>query len=138
MGNELLRHGLCQSRVNNGNIRSDFEVSNRVLNSFLIVRDNGKCGYLGSGSGSRRNRTELRFVSQCRDTEYFTHIFKGAIRILILNPHCLSRINRRTSADGNNPIRSEILHLLCALHYGIYGRIGLNPFKKLYFHTGFL
>ena len=138
MRNELLRHGLCQSRVNDSNIRSNLKIGKRILNTLLVICNNRKCGYLGSCSGSRRNRTELSFVPQCRDTEDLTHIFKSAIRILVLNPHCLSRINRRTSTDGNNPIRSEVLHLLRTLHYGIYGRIGLNPFKKLYFHTGFL
>ena len=138
MGNKFLRHGLCQSRINNSHIRGDFKVCDGILNSLLIVRDNGKCSYLCCRSGSRGNRAELCLISKCRDAKDLTHIFKGAIRILILNPHCLSRINRRTSADGNNPIRSEVLHLLRALHYGIYRRIGLNPFKKLYFHTCFL
>ena len=138
MRHQLLRHGLCQSRIYDSHIGSDFKVRNGVFDSLFIVCNNGKCGYLGSCSGSGGNGTELCLLSQRWNTEDLAHIFKGAVRILVLNPHCLRRINGRSSTDCHNPIRSEVQHFLGTLHYGINGRVRLNTFKKLYLHACFL
>ena len=46
MCNQLLRHGLCQFRINNCNIRCDFKISNRIeafkksIKNFVEFKEN--------------------------------------------------------------------------------------------------
>ena len=137
VGYQFLRHGLCQIRIDDGYIRGDLEISDRIFNSLLIVCNDRECSNLCSSSGSRRNCTEMSFSSQFRDTKYLTHIFKGNVRILIFDPHCFCCVDRRTTTHSNDPVRLECFHSCSALHYGFYGRIRLNAFVKLNFHSCF-
>ncbi len=43
---QLLRHGLCQIRIYDGNIRCDLEVSDGVLNALGIISNNREGSYL--------------------------------------------------------------------------------------------
>ena len=92
--NQLLRHGSSQFRINDCHIRSNLEISDRILDAILIIGNDRKCGYLCSSSGSRRNCTEVSLGAQLRKTENLTHIFKGAVRILVLDPHSLGSVDR--------------------------------------------
>ena len=80
----------------------------------------------------------MSFSSQFRDAEYLTHIFKGDVRIFILDPHCLCCVDWRTTAHSNNPVRLECFHGCCAFHNGLYGRIRLDALVKLNLHSCFL
>ena len=62
--NEFLRHGLCEFRINNGNIRSDLKVSDWVFNALIIIGDDGESGDFGCSTGSRGDCAEMRFGSQ--------------------------------------------------------------------------
>jgi len=138
VGNQLLRHGLGQIRIHDGDIRGDFKIGNRVLDTLLIVGDDGKRGHFGSRTGSGRNRAEMGLFAELGQTEHLAHILKGGLGILILDPHGLCGIDRRTAAHGNNPVRLKFLHGRRTAHNGFDGRIGLNAFKELDFHAGFL
>ena len=50
--------------------------------------------------------------------------------MLIENPHCFSCVNRRTTANGNDNIRTKLLHRLGALEYGFDRRIRLDALKQ--------
>ena len=115
MCNQLLRHGFCQCTINNGNIRRNVEVCQRILDTLVIVGDNRECGYFGCRTGCRRNCTELCLCPQCREIKRCAKVFKLGIRIFIECPHCLCSIDRRTAAHGNNPIRLKFPHLFCTL-----------------------
>ena len=138
VSNLLNRKGCNEIRVEDRNIRGDLKVSQRILDALCVIGDNGESGYLGCSSGSRRNCTEVSFRSQLREVERNDKIFKGRIRVLIECPHCLCGIDWRTTADGNDPVRLEFGHCLCAFHNGLNGRVWLNALEKLNFHAGFL
>ena len=76
-------------------------------------------------------------LTEFRNTEYLAHIFEGAIRILILDPHSLRCIDRRTAADRYDPVRLELQHRICTLHDCLYRRIRLDTVKDLDFHACF-
>ena len=135
---QLLRHCLCKVGINDGNIRSDLEVCDRVLDAVVVVGDDGERGNLGSSTGSGRNSAEVCFLSQLRDTEYLAHILKGTFRILVLDPHCLSSVDRRAAAHCYDPVWLEVEHLCCAVHNGGYRRIRLNAVDDHYFKASFL
>ena len=49
---QFLRHGLCQIRINNRNIRCDLKICNRILDSLLIICNDGKRSNFCCSSGS--------------------------------------------------------------------------------------
>ena len=79
----------------------------------------------------------MRFLAQLRQGEHLAHIFKRRLGIFVLDPHGLGRIDGRAAAHGNDPIRLEADHGLRAAHDGLDGRIRLNAFKQLDFHSRF-
>ena len=50
-------------------------------------------------------------LAQRRDAEDLAHILKGDVRILVLDPHGLGGVDGGTAADGNDPVRLELLAL---------------------------
>ena len=137
MCNQLFRHSFCQFRIYNGNVRRDIKVSQRILNTLVIVRNYRKCSYFCRSTRCRRNCTKFCLCPQCREAKRCNDFFKCSIRILIEYPHCLCSVNRRATTHGNDPIRLEFPHCFCTLHYGFYRRIRFNAFKQLHFHAGF-
>ena len=119
MSCKFLGHSLCKLRVNNCNIRSNLEVSKRILDAFFIVSNNRESSNLGSGTGCGRNSTEACLLTKLGNPEYYTHLFKGNFRILILDPHSFCSINRRTTADSYDPVGLKFSHSLCTTHNGI-------------------
>ena len=79
----------------------------------------------------------MSLFAELRQTEYLAHILEGDIGILILDPHCLGCIDRRTAAHCDDPVGLEFKHLLCAVHNGLDGRVGFDTFDKSDFHSGF-
>ena len=120
MCNKFNRHCLRKFRIYNGNIRCNLKVRNRIFDTFFIIRDNRKCRNLSGSTRCRRNRTEMCFLSEFWKPEYLTHILKCHIRIFILNPHSLCRINRRTATHSNNPVRFKLLHNFRSTHNSFY------------------
>ena len=49
---QFLRHGLCQIRINNRNIRCNLKICNRILDSLLIICNDGKRRNFCCSSGS--------------------------------------------------------------------------------------
>ena len=137
MGNQLLRHGLCKIWIYDRNIRGDFEVCDRVLDTLLVIGNDRECGNLSCSSGCGGNCTEMSFLSQLRNTEYLTHIFKSDVRILVFDPHSLCCIDRGTAAHSYDPVWLECFHSCCTLHNSLYGRIRLDAFEKLNLHSCF-
>ena len=136
--NQLLRHSFSQVGINDCNIRSDLEVSDRVFDTVVVISDDGERGDLGSGTGGGRNSAEVCFLSQLGNAEYLAHILKGTFRILVLDPHSLRSVDRRTAAHSHDPVRIELKHLLSAVHNGSNRRIRLNAVNDHYFKSGFL
>ncbi len=77
-------------------------------------------------------------LAQLGEAERLNDILKLGLRILIEHPHGLCSINRAASADGNDPVRTEFLHRLCAPHDRLDRRIRLNALKELYLETSAL
>ena len=136
MSYQLLRHGLCQLRIHDCNVRGNLKVGDWIFNSLFVVCDDGECGNFCSCSGCGRNRTEFCLGAQLWQSEYHAHILKGYFRIFVLNPHCFRRIDWRTATDCYNPIRAKVLHKCRTLHYGLNGWIRLDSFKYTNFHSG--
>ena len=137
VGNQLLRHGLGQLGIDDGDVRRDLEVGDRVLGSLGIVGDDGEGGHFGRRAGSGGNGAEVGFVTQFGKSEDLAHVFEGAFRIFIFDPHGLRRVDGRTAADGNDPVGTEFLHHFGASHHGFDGRVGFDAFENLHFHAGF-
>ena len=135
---ELLGHCLSQLGVDDGNVRGDLEVGDRVFDALLIIRDDGECSDLGGRAGGRGDGAEMRLLAQLGDAEHLAHILKGAVRIFVLDPHCLGSVDGRAAADGDDPIRLIVDHDLRAAHHGVNGGIRLDAVKNLDFHPGFL
>ena len=138
VSNELLRHSFCQIRIHDRNVRCNLKVSNRILNTLLIICDDWECGYFRRSSRCGWNCTEMSFAAKLRKSEHLTHILKSNFRILILNPHSLRCINRWSSTHCNDPVRLKLKHLLCALHDGFNGRIRLDTLNQVDLHSRFL
>ena len=138
VGSQLLRHRLCQIRVNDCYIRRNIEISQRVLDALLVICDYAECRNLGCCAGGRRNRAEFRLCAQGREAERCNQILKLCIRILVECPHRLCCIDRGSAADCYDPVRTELLHQLRALHDRLYARIRLYSLKQSHFHAGLL
>ena len=134
---KLLRHCLSEFRIDDGDVRSDLKVCDRVFDALLIISNNGKCRHLRCRSRCRRYSDKFCFLAKFRNSENLAHILKCALRILILDPHCLRSIDRRAAAHGDDPVRLELEHFLCTVHDCCYRRIRLDAFDKCNFHTGF-
>ena len=137
MGYQLYRHCFSQFRVYDCNIRCDFKISQRILNTFFVICDNWECRNFRCCTGCRRYCTEMCFFTKLRHTEYLAHFFKCNVRIFIFYPHCLCCINRRTAANRYNPVRSVFFHNLSTLHDSVYWRVGFDALKQFYFHSCF-
>ena len=133
----LCRKGGNQHGIQDGNVRCDLKVCQRILDSLGVICDNGESSYLCGSSGCGGNGAEMRFRAQLREVKGNDQILEGGIRMLVKGPHCLGSINGGAAADGYDPVGLEFLHGLCAAHYGLYGRIRLNAFKESHFHAGF-
>ena len=79
----------------------------------------------------------MSLSAELRNTEHLAHFFKSDFRIFILDPHSFCGIDRRTAADGYDPVRLEFFHSRSALHNGLNGGIRLNTFEQLNLHAGF-
>ena len=136
--NELLRHRLGKVRVNDGDIRGNLEVGDRVLDALLIIGDDGERGHFRCGAGSRGNGAEVCLLAKLRQAEDLAHILKRNVRVFIFDPHSFCGIDRRAAAHRDDPIRLELDHLLRTLHNGLNRRVRLNAFNQLDLHAGFL
>ena len=132
---ELLRHGQRNICIQNCNIRGNFKISQRIFNISLIISDNGKGCNLCCCAARGRNSYENCFIAQRGNRERVLDILKGFLRMLIEDPHRLSRINRRAAADSHNYIRLEGAHGFCTTKNSFNRRIRLNTFKKLRLHA---
>ena len=138
VGDQLLRHGLRKLRVDDGDIRSDFKVRDRILCSLFIVCDDGEGSDLRGSAGGGGDGAEAGLPPKLWKTEDLAHILKAAVGVFVADPHRLCRIDRRATAHRDDPVGAEALHRLCALHNRIYGRVGFDPLIELDLHTGFL
>ena len=48
VSDQFLRHRLCQIRIDDGDIRCDLEVSDRILDALLVIGDDRESGDFGS------------------------------------------------------------------------------------------
>ncbi len=135
---QLGGHAVGELGVNNGHVGRDLEVSDGVLDALVVVRDDGERGDLRRGAGGGADGAEVGLLAQLRDAEDLAHVLEGALRVLVLDPHGLGRVDGRAAADGNNPVRAEGLHGRGALHDGLHGRIGLDALEQLDLHAGSL
>ena len=138
IGNLLDGKALYQCRVDDGHVRRDFKVGQRILDALGVVRDDGKCRHFRRRAGRGRDGAEAGLRPQFREIERRAQILERRLGILVERPHGLGRVNRGTAANGHDPIRLEICHGLCALHDRLYRRIRLDTLEKRDFHAGFL
>ena len=135
---ELLRHCFCKVGINDSNIGSNLEVSDRILDTLVVICDDRECGNFSSCTRCRRNSAEVSFLSEFGNTEYLTHIFKCAVGVLVLYPHSLSCVDRRTAAYCYDPVGLELEHCVCTLHNCFNRRIRFYILKELNLHACFL
>ena len=136
VGDEFLRHGVGQLRVNDGDIGGDLKVGDGVLDTLLVVGDDGERRDLGRGAGGGRNGAEMGLAAQRRDAEHLAHILKGDIGVLVLDPHGLGGIDGGAAADCDDPVGLEFFHSGSALHDCLDRRVRLDAFKQLNLHAG--
>ena len=135
---QLGGHGVGELGVDDGDIRGDVEVGQRVLDALGVVRDDGERGDLGSGTGGRGDSAEVSLLTQLGEAERLDDVVEGLLGILVEDPHGLSGIDGRAAADGDNPVGLELAHGLGALHDRLDGRIGLDALEQLDLETAFL
>ena len=135
---KLSRHGVGELGVDDGDIRGDVEVGQRVLDALGVVGDDGEGGNLGSGTGGRGDGAEVSLLTQLGEAERLDDVIEGLLGILVEDPHGLSGIDGRAAADGDNPVRLELAHGLGALHDRLDGRIGLDALEQLDLEAAFL
>ncbi len=137
IGNLFCWQTLHQCRIYDRYIWCDLKVSKGILDSLGIVCDHRKCRYFRRCTGSRRNRAEACLRPEFWKIKGCAQILKSGIRVLIKCPHCLSRINRGTSSDRNNPVRLKLFHCLSAFHNSLHRWVRLYTLKKPDFHPRF-
>ena len=138
VGHQLLGHGLGQLRIDDGHVGGDFKVRDGVLDTLLVVGDDGERGHLCGRAAGGGHRTEVGLAPQLGDPEHLAHVLEGALRILVLDPHGLGRVDGAAAADGHDPVGAEVLHDRRALHDGVHGRIALDALEQGHLHAGFL
>jgi len=138
IGRQLLRHRLRKLGIDNSHVRRNIEVGQRILDTFLVIGNDREGGDFRRRARGGRDSTEFRLCAQRREIERRAKRFKCGIGILVEGPHRLCSINRRTAADGYNPIRLELAHRLCTLHNRFHGGIRLHTLKQTDFKAGFL
>ena len=79
----------------------------------------------------------MRFGTKLREVKGNAEILESCVRVFIESPHCLRGIDRRASADCDDPVGLGFSHCRGAGHNSINGRVRLNAFEKLDFHSGF-
>ena len=126
VSNKLNRHAVSELRVNNCDVRGNLEVSDWVLNALLVIGNDGECGYLSCGTGSRRNCAEVSLGAELRKTKDLAHVLKSGLWVLVLDPHSFSCVDWGAAADSNDPVWLELGHLSSTAHNGLDGRIGLD------------
>ena len=138
VGHQLLGHGLGQIRVHDGHVRGDLKVRDGVLDTLLVVGDDGESGHLSGSAGGGGNGAEVCLAAQRRDAEHLAHLLKGDVGILVLDPHGLGRVDGGAAAHGNDPVRLKLQHGFGTAHDGLHGGVRLDAFKQFDFHAGFL
>ena len=137
MCDKFFRHGFRQIGIYDRNVGRDLEIGDRIFDPLLIIGDDGEGGHLGSGTGGRGDRAEMRFCTELRQTEHFAHILEGNIGVFVLDPHGLGGIDGGAAAHGYDPVGLELLHFRSAAHHGFDRRIGFNPFDQGDLHACF-
>ena len=135
---QLGRHGVGELGVDDGDIRGDVEVGQRVLDALGVVSDDGERGDLGSGTGGRGDGAEVSLLTELGEGERDDGLLEGLLGILVEQPHSLSGIDGRAAANGDNPVGLELAHGLGALHDRLDGRVGLDALEQLDLETGLL
>ena len=138
VGAELGGHGVGELGVDDGDVRGDVEVGQRVLDALLVVGDDGERGDLGGGAGGGGDGAELGLGAELREGERYDGLLEGLLRVLVEQPHGLGRVDRGTAADADDPVGLEGLHGLGALHDRLDGRVGLDALEDLDLETGLL
>ena len=135
---QLLGHGLRQSRVHNGHIGGDVEVSQGVLHALVIVGDHGEGGHFSGGAGGGRDGAEVGLGAELGEVEGDAEGLEGGVGVLIEGPHCLGGVDGGAAAHCNDPVGLELTHGLGALHHRLHRGIRLHALKELDLHAGLL
>ena len=138
VSHQLGRHGLGQGRIDDGHVRGDVEVCQRVLDALFIIGDDGEGGHFRSGAGGGGDGAELGLLAQLREIEGGNEILERGLGILIERPHRLGCVDGGTAAHGDDPIGLELAHYGGAVHNGLHGGIGLHVLDELGLNAGFL
>ena len=108
--------------VHDGHVGKELVVSQRVLHAGLLVGDHGEGGHLGTGTGGGGDGYEVGLLSHLREGvhtlpdihEAHGHILEVHLRVLVHHPHDLSSVHGGTAAQGDDHVRLEGVHGLCA------------------------
>ena len=138
VGAELGGHGVGELGVDDGDVRGDVEVGERVLDALGVVRDDGERGDLGGRAGSRGDGAEVGLLAQLGEGERLDDVVEGLLGVLVEDPHGLGGINRGATAEGDDPVRLELAHGLGALHDRLDGRVRLDALEQLDLKAGVL
>ncbi len=127
--------GLCHHVVgiNNGHIRKELIVGQRILDARVAVRDDSERCDLGACTGGGRDCYEIGFLSHLRihvDTlpdvhEVHGHVGEVGIRVLIEHPHDLGRVHCGAAAERDDDVRLKCPHLGRAFQGVLQCRVGL-------------
>ena len=139
VGHDALWHAPGELRVDDGNIRREAVVGQRVFDvAVLFIGDDREACPLAACAGGGGNGHQLRLCAQLRELERaladikeaLAQAVKAGVGVLVEQPHTLGRVNGAAAADGNNHVRLEGAHGLYtahdALHAGVAFHIGIN------------
>ena len=138
VGRQLLRHRLREVGIDDGHVRRDVEIGQRILDALLVVGDDRERGDLRRRARGGRDGAELRLRAQRREIERRAERVERRVGIFVEGPHRLRSVNRRTAADGDDPIGLELAHRLGALHNRFHGGIRLHALEQTNLKAGFL
>ena len=118
--------------VDDGHVRHDRVVGKRILRAGRLVGDDGERRHFGAGSGGGRHAHEIGLLAHLRERvdaladvhEAHRHVLEVRLGVFVEHPHDLRRVHRAAAADGDDDVRLEARHELCALLGAGEGRVG--------------
>ena len=130
-----VHHHIC---IHDCHLWHQLIVSQRILHAGLLIGDNRKGSNFRTGTGGGRNCYKVGLLAHLGEAvnaladvnEAHSHILEVCIGMLIQNPHDFTGVHSRTAADGDDQIRLEGTHGLCAFSCTGQSWIGSNIVER--------
>ena len=137
-GGQALRRGHHHVSIHNRHLRQQFVVRQRVLHAGVLIGNDGERSDFGARASRGWDGDEVRLFTHLREGvhaladihEAHCHVEEVHFRMLVHDPHNLAGVHCGTAADGDNAVRLEGGHGLCAFLRAGEGRVGRNIVER--------